>query len=227
MTAEHRVAVAVDVPQHSGLVDLLDYASDGPLAPGTLVRVPLGKRDVPGLVWRGESSGSDAVADVPPAPLSATPDSGGVAGSPPSALGPGASTGNLDPTDAAASPRALKPVREVLDAIPPLPAPWLDLVGFAARYYQRSLGEMALAVLPPELRTLDAAKLARRVAQLQKRYAAETPATATPGEPRQHRVLLGAGPWRFNRRGVGGSFRGVALLQLRDAAGELGGIERT
>ena len=33
---------------------------------------------------------------------------------------------------------------------------WRDLVGFAAGYYQRSLGEVALAALPPQLRELDA-----------------------------------------------------------------------
>jgi primosomal protein N' (replication factor Y) (superfamily II helicase) len=36
-------------------------------------------------------------------------------------------------------------------------------VAFAAAYYQRGLGEMALAVLPPELRRLDATQLARRL----------------------------------------------------------------
>jgi primosomal protein N' (replication factor Y) len=58
---------------------------------------------------------------------------------------------------------ALRPVIEVLDAIPPLPADWRALVTFAARYYQRSLGEVALAVLPPELRKLDNTALAKRV----------------------------------------------------------------
>jgi hypothetical protein len=37
------------------------------------------------------------------------------------------------------------------------------LVEFAASYYQRSVGELALAVLPPELRRLDATQLARRL----------------------------------------------------------------
>jgi primosomal protein N' (replication factor Y) (superfamily II helicase) len=45
--------VAVDTPQHSGIGQPLDYLSDQPLAAGTLVRVPLGKREVPGLVWPG------------------------------------------------------------------------------------------------------------------------------------------------------------------------------
>ncbi|RZI91513.1 MAG: primosomal protein N', partial [Variovorax sp.] len=46
---------------------------------------------------------------------------------------------------------------------------WRDLVAFAARYYQRSLGEVALAALPPQLRDLSSVQLARRL----KRKAAE------------------------------------------------------
>src|SRR5207245_5918492 len=57
----------------------------------------------------------------------------------------------------------LKPVSAVLDALPPLGDAWRDLVAFAARYYQRSLGEIALAALPPQLRALTAVQLARRL----------------------------------------------------------------
>jgi len=39
------VEVAVQTPAHSALGDLLSYASSVPLAPGTLVRVPLGRRE--------------------------------------------------------------------------------------------------------------------------------------------------------------------------------------
>lgn len=55
----------------------------------------------------------------------------------------------------------IRAVTEVL-SLPALPTAWRDLVAFAARYYQRGLGELALAVLPPELRKLDGAALARR-----------------------------------------------------------------
>ena len=51
----------------------------------------------------------------------------------------------------------LKPVSAVLAGLPPLSAPWRALVQFAADYYQRSLGELALSVLPPELRKSSAA----------------------------------------------------------------------
>jgi primosomal protein N' (replication factor Y) len=128
------VRVLVDLPRHSRLAaGALDYLEPpgselaASLAPGTLVRVPLGKRQVCGLVWSG---GAD---DPPPV------------------------------TDA-----VLKPITEVLSALPPLPAAWLRLVAFAAAYYQRSPGEMALAVLPPELKDIDAAQLERRLRRLHK-----------------------------------------------------------
>ena len=50
----HWVAVAVPTPAHSNLAEPLTYRSDQPLAPGTLVRVPLGKREVLGVVWHSD-----------------------------------------------------------------------------------------------------------------------------------------------------------------------------
>ena len=50
-----------------------------------------------------------------------------------------------------------------LDGLPPLSDSWRHLVTFSANYYQRSLGEVALAALPPQLRDLDAAQLNRRL----------------------------------------------------------------
>jgi primosomal protein N' (replication factor Y) (superfamily II helicase) len=77
----------------------------------------------------------------------------------------------------------LKPVSMVLDALPPLAADWRALVAFAAAYYQRGLGELALAVLPPELRRLSATQLARRVARLQRDAAEAAPTTEPPAVP--------------------------------------------
>ncbi|MBO9652247.1 MAG: primosomal protein N' [Variovorax sp.] len=57
----------------------------------------------------------------------------------------------------------LKPISAALDALAPLGEAWRDLVAFAARYYQRSLGEIALAALPPQLRDLSTVQLARRL----------------------------------------------------------------
>ena len=118
------VSVAVDTPRYAGVGALLDYTSERPLAPGSLLRVPLGRREVPGLVW----------------------DSAAAAG-------------------AASAPLQLRAVAQVLDALPPLPPDWRALVDFAAAYYQRGVGELAMSVLPPELRKIDNTRLARRVAR--------------------------------------------------------------
>ncbi|OYU87590.1 MAG: primosomal protein N', partial [Burkholderiales bacterium PBB5] len=123
--------VAVDTPQHSGLGGPLSYTSPAALPPGTLLRVPLGRREVLGIVW--------------PAPAAAAGDA------------------------PALDPAALRPVGEVFEAVPPLPPAWLALVDFAAAYYQRGVGELALAVLPPELRKLDAPGLTKRLARLIKK----------------------------------------------------------
>ena len=47
--------------------------------------------------------------------------------------------------------------------IAPLPPSWLALVEFASAYYQRGLGEIALSVLPVELRRLTNTALANRL----------------------------------------------------------------
>ena len=124
----------METPRHSAVGGLLDYTSEQPLAPGTLIRVPLGKRELPAVVWDAAPSG--AVGDT-----------------------------------------ELRAVASVLDAMPVLDADWRALVAFAAAYYQRGLGELALSVLPPELRKLDNTRLARRVKRLQAGCA------AAPAEP--------------------------------------------
>jgi primosomal protein N' (replication factor Y) (superfamily II helicase) len=113
------VQVVVPTPAHSTVAGPLSYLSELPLAPGTLVRVPLGRREVCGVVW-----------DAPAAEVPAS---------------------------------QLKPVGAPLPGLPPLSAGWRELVAFAAGYYQRSLGEVALAALPPQLRELDGTQLARRL----------------------------------------------------------------
>lgn len=136
-----RVRVAVDAPQHSGLSEPLDYWCEHPLAPGTLVQVPLGKREVTGLVWPG------AVAE------------------------------------AALDADALRPVSAVLEALEPLSANWCELVSFAARYYQRSLGEVALSVLPPQLRQLNPTQLQARLTRMVKWLATSVPVATEPVGP--------------------------------------------
>ena len=58
---------------------------------------------------------------------------------------------------------AIRSVASVLDSLAPLTASWRKLVTFTAAYYQRSLGEVALAALPPQLRELSTLQLARRL----------------------------------------------------------------
>jgi primosomal protein N' (replication factor Y) len=136
-----RLSVAVDAPQHSGLSGPLDYLCPQDLAPGTLLKVPLGRRESLGIVW-----------EAPPQ-----------------------DQGQVLPDE------QLRPVGEVLDALPPLGPRWRELLAFAAGYYQRSIGELALSVLPPQLRELDAKQLAARLKKLKPQ--ATAPAAAEPPRP--------------------------------------------
>jgi primosomal protein N' (replication factor Y) (superfamily II helicase) len=135
-------SVIVATPAHAGVGQTLSYRSELLLTPGTLVRVPLGSREVLGVVW-----------DCP--------------GEMPEGL----------------SEAKAKSVIGALEGLPPLNARWLKLVRFASQYYQRGLGEVALAALPPQLRELDAAQLARRLKKRAKLAAAapdaDSPASAT------------------------------------------------
>jgi primosomal protein N' (replication factor Y) (superfamily II helicase) len=118
--------VVVPLPAHSAMGPTLTYRHTEPLRPGSLVRVPVGKRDVLGLVW---TCRSDAPPDL-----------------------------------------AQNQTRDVIHAVtelPPLTDRWCQLVEFAARYYQRHLGEVALSALPPQLRDATPEQLARKFKRLQ------------------------------------------------------------
>ncbi|MFM8696533.1 MAG: hypothetical protein ACKOEN_07590, partial [Betaproteobacteria bacterium] len=58
----YSVGVVVDLPHHSGLGGALSYRHATPLEPGTLVQVPLGRREVLGIVWEAPAL-QDAPAD--------------------------------------------------------------------------------------------------------------------------------------------------------------------
>lgn len=62
----------------------------------------------------------------------------------------------------------LKDVLAVRDQLAPLSAEWLALAGFAADYYQRPLGEVALPGLPKNLRVLTTVALERAIKKLAK-----------------------------------------------------------
>ena len=64
MGAAIRLGVVVETPRHAGLDAALTYASQRPLAPGTLVRVPLGKRQVAGLVWSDGGAQSPTPSEI-------------------------------------------------------------------------------------------------------------------------------------------------------------------
>ena len=134
------VPVLVQTPAHSAIAGVLSYRFERPLPPGTLVRVPLGSREVMGVVWDGE-------AQLPQESI------------------------------------GLKPVAAAFEAIAPLGAAWRELVGFAARYYQRGAGEVALAALPPQLRGLDATQLERRLARKTPAPDAPSPDAADAPQP--------------------------------------------
>jgi primosomal protein N' (replication factor Y) len=121
--------VLVHTPAYSQMAGALTYLSETDLPPGTLVRVPLGQRELLGVVWEAAPpQGSDATLD----------------------------------------PAKLRPIAAALDALPPLNAQWRALIGFAASYYQRAAGEVALAALPPQLRDLSSVQLARKLKKLAK-----------------------------------------------------------
>lgn len=167
------LAVAVHTPSHRGLGDLLSYASSRLLPPGTLVRVPLGAREVLGVVWEA--------LDDPGLPLA-----------------------------------ALRPIAGVLDGVAPLATAWRRLVAFSARYYQRSLGEVALAALPPQLRDLQPAQLARRLRRPKTGRAATEEAIATPTlteEQAQALAAIEAEPGPFLLFGSTGSGKTEVYLR--------------
>ncbi len=131
--------VVITTPAHSGLGDSLSYWCEQSLAPGTLVRVPLGTRETIGIVW--------ASHEKPPADL---------------------------------LPEQTRPILGSLDALPPLNDRWRKLMAFTAGYYQRALGEVSLAALPPAIRELSAVQLQRRMRKVLQPTEAVSTVSDTP-----------------------------------------------
>ena len=59
------------------------------------------------------------------------------------------------PAASEVEPARLKPVGRIQRELPALPADWLELVAFVARYYHAPLGEVVALALPPGLRRAD------------------------------------------------------------------------
>jgi len=118
---------------------------------------------------------------------------------------------------ASLSTHTLRQVTAVLDGIEPLSANWRQLVQFSAQYYQRALGEVAMAALPPQLRDLTPVQMARRL----KKQPASTEALAAalqspwPLSPQQTEVLaqMSAAPGPFLLHGATGSGKTEVYLQ--------------
>ena len=117
------ISVLVHTPAHARMEPVLTYRHTAPLPQGTLVRVPLGKRETLGIVWQ------DAATE---------------------------GSGELDGDK-------VRDIAGVLDTVAPLGDEWQQLMRFTAQYYQRSLGEVALAALPPQLRDLSPLQMHRRL----------------------------------------------------------------
>ena len=182
-TQDTPLQVVVALPAHAALVGSLTYLHTQSCPVGSLVRVPLGQRDVLGITWDNED------------PTPAAPGSGSLPAGPSQA-----SFTSTALTQSTRPGRALKHISTVLTDCPPLNPAWRSLIGFAARYYQRSLGEMALAALPPQLRDLSTDQWQRRVKRLHKAQAAaskrpdegmpaSTVAPALPPSPQQQQAL--------------------------------------
>ena len=77
----------------------------------------------------------------------------------------------------------LKPLLHALTSLSPLSERWCQLIEFAAAYYQRGIGEVALSVLPPELRKLDDGQIRQRISRLYKGLPKLTPADAVVSQP--------------------------------------------
>ena len=190
----HIVSVIVHTPAHSGLVDVLSYASEEMLPTGTLVRVPLGKRELMGVVW--DATHLDDVTTSKDATEKST-----------------------DKTEL-----ALRPIASVLGGLAPLNTHWCDLVRFAAHYYQRSVGEVALAALPNQLRELSAEQWTRRLTRKSKAADSHPALEALPvpaSTPEQAQVLeniaLHKGPFLL----FGNTGSGKTEVYLRAAQSQL------
>ena len=77
----------------------------------------------------------------------------------------------------------VKPITSVLEGVHPLSEAWRQLVGFSATYYQRSLGEVALSALPPQLKGLDATQMQRRLRRKPAAASASQDAQVTESNP--------------------------------------------
>ena len=102
--------------------------------------------------------------------------------------------------EAAVEAARLKAVLHIQRGVPPLPADWLELVAFVARYYHAPLGEVVALALPPGLRRADGVSDEDEDPLLG--ITAEGREALAPGRRASRALTLlqalaeGAGPWR-------------------------------
>ncbi len=133
------------------------------------------------------------------------------------------------PAQPAVAPQLIRPVDQVLDDVPPLPPDWLRLTAFAARYYQRPVGEVMLPALPSLLRKVASYQGKRAgdgpVARLRARGLGLAPPTALTPSPELNAeqaaavaaVALDQGHQTLVLHGVTGSGKTEVYLRLAQA----------
>ena len=151
--------VILHTPHHSAMSKPLTYKSEQSLTPGTLVNVPLGKKEMLGVVWE--------VLEQAPIELKL---------------------------------ESIQFIHYALVGIAPLSQEWMSLVSFTARYYQRSLGEVAIHALPAGFKNLDEAQLAKRLAKLAKQSQKEATRSEAEAEAEAEAepVLANAQPFSID-----------------------------
>ena len=154
----HILQVLVPTPAHSNLRGPLSYTSEQHLPVGTIVKVPLGKREVLGVVYENSKSAeTEAGQDQ-----STTPEF------------------------------KYKEIISSTLGLTPLGQDWLDLVQFTSQYYQRSMGEVAIAALPSQLKSLTGEQIQKKLNTWQTKRAQQIkkdPQPKSPEPPLPERTL--------------------------------------
>ena len=111
---------------------------------------------------------------------------------------------------------SVRDIEGLLEGIAPLPAVWRQMVQFAAQYYQRSVGEVAMAALPPQLRDLSAIQMGRRLKKQARASTDETsfaPGLALSKQQSDTLAQIAAQPGPFLIFGATGSGKTEVYLQ--------------
>jgi primosomal protein N' (replication factor Y) len=150
------IQVLVPTPAHSNLRGPLSYTFEHHLPAGTIVKVPLGKREVLGVVC--ETPEPLASEQVPHPAL------------------------EQEQAPAQVHDFKYKEIISFTQGLLPLGQDWLELVEFTAQYYQRAMGEVAVAALPSQLKSLTGEQIQKKLNKWQTQQTQKIKAASTPGE---------------------------------------------